>query len=43
VRTDRERGLVRMVLNEGDRIITSQLRGITDGMRIRVTDDGGRP
>ena len=43
VRTDRERGLVRMVLNEGDRIITSQLRGTTDGMRIRVTDDGGRP
>ncbi len=36
VRTDREQGLVRLSLAPGERVITSQLKGITDGMRVRV-------
>jgi RND family efflux transporter MFP subunit len=36
VRTDREQGLVRLTLAPGERVITSQLKGITDGMQVRV-------
>lgn len=41
VRQDRQQGLVRLSLDPGERIITSQLKGVTEGMRVRLAGMGG--
>ncbi len=38
IRIDRDTALVRLNLTDGERVITSQLKGTTDGMRVRVAE-----
>ena len=39
VRTSRDKGLVRLSLADGERVIASQLKGVTQGMQVRIDSD----
>ena len=38
IRSDRQRALVELDLAPGERVITSQLKGVTHGMTVRVAE-----
>ncbi|MBT4097643.1 MAG: HlyD family efflux transporter periplasmic adaptor subunit [Gemmatimonadetes bacterium] len=42
VRTSRDKGLVRLSLADGERVIVSQLKGVTHGMQVRIAGESAQ-